>query len=255
MAPQYVDLEYEGNGIAEYQFWNRTSGKWDDTACQYADGGGDGDGSRCAKMDCHNEDTHFSLLGFFKHRSYDDWMEQLFKHEGMCVWSDEQYSFMKQAREAWPGGCTASGSTTPEGETLYYDVKPMPRGRIAVGLYLDPQCIVDYSSDTSVVEEVVGNFFLNGGDRHGNEENDGNDYSSDSLAQSMSRWNSAFDVWSYCHPCVAYDLENTSGEKYTNGNYYGGNRKRRNLGGESYPEGDLFECYDAAGYTNVNQVS
>ena len=75
----YVDLEYEGGGIGEYQYYNRTSGSWDDTACYYADGsgnsggsgdnndGGDGDygdyNSRCAKMDCHEEDTNFSVLG------------------------------------------------------------------------------------------------------------------------------------------------------------------------------------------------
>ena len=77
----YVDLNYEGGGIGEYQYWNRTSHKWDKSACQNTE---EGD-SRCAKMDCHKEDTGFAMLGFFKHRSYDDWMEQLFKHEGMCV--------------------------------------------------------------------------------------------------------------------------------------------------------------------------
>lgn len=257
-------MEYEGSGIAEYQYWNRTTNSWDNSACQYAEHGDKndgGDGSRCAKMDCHEEDTHFSLLGFFKHRSYDDWMGQLFKHEGMCVWSDDEYSFMKKAREAWPRGCTASGSTTPGGETLYYDIKPMPYGRIAVGLYLDAQCIVDYSSDTSVVEEVVGNFFVN--NRGSHDSGDGGDYSGESLAESMERWNSAFDVWHICHPCVAHDLTNRDGSKYLaddddnyyykyyGNNYYG---NRRKLGGESSANGETFECYDDAGYTNVNQV-
>jgi hypothetical protein len=70
---------------------------WDDSACPDAQqGGGGGDeeeeqgNSRCAKMDCHLDDTNFQLLGFFKHRSYDDWMEQLFKHEGVCVWREEE---------------------------------------------------------------------------------------------------------------------------------------------------------------------
>lgn len=67
----YVDLEYEGNGIGEYQFWNSDQQKWDTTSCNYVEN------SRCAKMDCHLEDTHWSLLGLFKHRSYDDWMEQV----------------------------------------------------------------------------------------------------------------------------------------------------------------------------------
>ena len=232
-------MDYEGSEIAEYQYWNSTKNTWDATACKYADGN---DGSRCAKMDCHLEDTHFQLLGFFKHRSYDDWMEQLFKHEGMCVWSDDEYSFMKDAREAWPRGCTDSGATTEDGDPLYYDIKPMPGGRIAVGLYSDTKCIVDYSSDTEVVEQVLGNFFTNR--RNSHDSKDDEDYdSSESLETSLAKWNSAFDVWHICHPCVAHDLENTQGNKYSGYDDDG----RRKLG-------DVFECYDDAGYTNVNQV-
>ena len=67
-------MDYEGGGIGEYQYWDRSTEQWDATACNYAEGGS----SRCAKMDCHLETTHFSVLGFFKHKNYDDWMEQLF---------------------------------------------------------------------------------------------------------------------------------------------------------------------------------
>ena len=97
-STQYVDFDYEGGGIGEYQYWDRENNKWDDTACQYSGS------SRCAKMDCHKDDTHWRLLGFFKHRYIDDYFEQLFKHEGMCVWSEEEYAFMKNAREQWPQG-------------------------------------------------------------------------------------------------------------------------------------------------------
>ena len=68
----YVDLDYEGGGIGEYQYYNGTSGEWNDSACYYAEGGSAGDDdkgyqSRCAKMDCHEEDTSFAIIGFFKH--------------------------------------------------------------------------------------------------------------------------------------------------------------------------------------------
>lgn len=81
--PQYVDLEYEGGGIGEYQYWDRTtqqvfncstnsalsfffcliitfgsSSQWNDTSCEYAEGGRRDrkdrkleEESRCAKMD------------------------------------------------------------------------------------------------------------------------------------------------------------------------------------------------------------
>eukprot|EP00804_Cyclotella_cryptica_P002572 CCRYP_010406-RA/>CCRYP_010406-RA protein AED:0.04 eAED:0.04 QI:451/1/1/1/1/1/3/884/508 len=269
----YVDTGYEGGGIGEYQYWDADSQSWDDTPCYYAKGNGghqqdnqngdaaNGNGqynSRCAKMDCHLEDTHFSVLGFFKHRNYDDWMEQLFKHEGMCVWSDEEYAFMKRARKAWPRGCASTGTTISGADgnasPLYYDIRPLRNGRIAVGLYTDEQCITEYPASTSTVEGIVGNIFLNA-DNHDN--NNNYDFSGDSFAESMNRWDSAFDIWRTCHPCVAYDLENTDGTKYytddDDGYYDDGGRRKRKLGGNYKAQGDVFECYDDAGYTNVNQ--
>ncbi|KAL7554809.1 hypothetical protein ACHAWF_018358 [Thalassiosira exigua] len=302
----YVDQYYEDGGIGEYQYWDPDNQAWDDTPCYYAEqgshqsGSGSGDrrrarsndndygdyNSRCAKMDCHLEDTNFSLLGFFKHRSYDDWMEQLFKHEGMCVWSEEQYAFMKNARKAWPSGCSSTGSTVKvDGSStyLYYDIKPLSNGRIAIGLYTDTQCITEYPASTDYIEEVVGNVFTNSGSQHsGSGDYSDYDFSSDTLSESMDRWDNAFDVWRTCHPCVAHDLENTGGNLYTDDDddyadaYYDDaaqddaaqddaaqddanqrnrrkRKRKRKLGGEYSAQGDVFECYDDAGYTNVNQ--
>lgn len=229
-------MDYEGGGIGEYQYFNITKNQWDQSACQ-ASGS-----SRCAKMDCHLDDTHFSLLGFFKHKSYDDWMEQLFKHEGICVWNDEEYAFMKNARKAWPQGCIDSYTTTSDGTEIYYDIKPVQGGDIEVGLYTDTRCISEYqptsSNDPITVENVLGNFF---GDASGSGDDYYYDFSSDTLQQSMQRWNNAFAKFRVCQPCVAYDIENTDGSKFANDDG----------GGE---EGDMFDCYDDADYTNVNQV-
>ena len=123
---QYVDLDYQGGGIGEYKYWDRDKRAWDQTACDYTGS------SRCAKMDCHVDNTHFSLLGFFKHKSYDEWMGQLFKHEGSCVWSQSEYNFMSNAREAWPTGCKASGYSSSDGKAIYYDTKPIQGGSITI---------------------------------------------------------------------------------------------------------------------------
>jgi hypothetical protein len=47
-------------------------------------------------MDCHEPNLHFKLVGVFKEMNgFYDWGEQLFKHEGYCVWNDEDtYEFM-----------------------------------------------------------------------------------------------------------------------------------------------------------------
>jgi len=234
----YVDLDYQGGGIGEYQFYDAETKKWDDSACKYTGS------ERCAKMDCHLESTHFSLLGFFKHKSYDDWMEQLFKHEGMCVWTDEEYAFMKNARESWPEGCIKSGKYTADGEYIYYDIKPIQGGDIEMGLYTDTQCITEYQStgkqDPITVENILGNFLLQKGDYY--------DFYDDTLEDSMARWTSAFNKFRLCQPCVAYDMENIDGTKYMGDDYYGGDGNNNNNEG-----GNMFDCYDDADYTNVNQ--
>ena len=150
---------------------------------------------------------------------------------------------MKPAREAWPQGCTNSYATTDDGNEIYYDIRPVQGGKIEVGLYTDTQCIKEYKSDDSndpiTVENLLGNFFLNNGGSGDND--DYYDFSYDTLEESMNRWNSAFDKFDICQPCVAYDLQNFDGTKYYDDD--GGNAG-----------GDMFDCYDDADYTNVNQV-
>jgi len=237
-------LEYEGGGIGEYVYWDRKNQVWDSTACEYSGSG------RCAKMDCHLDNTHFSLLGFFKHKSYDDWMEQLFKHEGMCIWTDEEYAFMSEARETWPQGCTLSGTTTENGNPIYYDLKPVSGGGITLALYTDERCVTEYQkqgkSDPITIENVIGNILVEG-DGSGDGSNDNNyDFASEygTLEASLQAWDSAFDIFKICHPCVAHDLLNYGyngngeyGENY--GKYtYGNDDDAYNYGGG----GADFDC-------------
>ena len=67
---QYVDLDYSGEGIGEYQFFDRHSGSWDKKSCIAENG-------RCAQFDCHLSNTNFKLLGLFKEPNYHQWMEQV----------------------------------------------------------------------------------------------------------------------------------------------------------------------------------
>lgn len=201
-------------------------------------------------MDCHLSNTHFSLIGFFKEPNYGEWMEQLFKHEGDCVWTDEEFQFMQGDRDAWPEECGATGFTTSSGSTLYYDLKPAPYGSYDIGLYTDSACIEEYTGDEYTAKDVVGGD--NGGD-------DGGD-----LYDDLATWNSAFDVFKQCQPCKAYMLTDiVAGMGYeanADGNRYGdadannnGGRLRKLQDGED-GEDEEFRCHDAAGYDSVNQV-
>ena len=165
---------------------------------------------------------------------------------------------MKNARRAWPKGCSDTYSTVNvNGRTvsLYYDIKPKQAGRIAFGLYTDEECITNYPASTDFIESIIGNRFTQERSHHSNDgDEEEYDWVNDTLAESFERWDSAFDVWRTCHPCVAHDLNNTAGDLYlTNDDGYSYGRRR--LGGEYSAQGDVFECYDDAGYTNVNQVT
>jgi len=261
---QYVDLEYEGGGIGEYQFWDPYHQQWNANSCNYAEGGsGDNKNnnngqSRCARMDCHLPDTHWTLLGFYKHRSYDDWMEQLFKHEGMCVWSEDQYSFMKSARKVWPQGCMQSAITTSDGDPVYYHVKPSSGGGITLGVYTDTRCIEEYQStgrNDPVSVETILSYHLKNNDASGS-----GDAIEVDATTFLGYWEQAFDTWKQCQPCVAYDLNNVgynADDDASRGSAYGTYRYGYdddytwNYYGQN--KGDDFDCYDDAGYTNVNQ--
>ena len=219
-----MDLDYQGGGIGEYQFYDRRAHKWDDTSCVAGSG-------RCAKMDCHLKDSNFKLLGFFKEPNYHEWMEQLFKHQGVCLWTDNEYNFMSTDRYLWPCYCTSTGKMDEDGNILYYDTKPMAEGRIGLGLYTDERCKYDYVGNMDIMEILESG----GGDK--------NDYGSVAqLRKGLEDWNEAFDVFKVCQPCKAYNLGyNTDVNK--------GDRQ----GGDQENDGYAFACYDDADYLNVNQ--
>lgn len=256
-------MDYQGGGIGEYQYYDKTSGQWNDIPCGLVEDG------RCAKMDCHEEGSHWTLLGMFKHKSLDDWMEQLFKHEGMCVWSENEYDFMSDAREAWPEGCAQSGKTSSNGQSIYYAVKPIADGKITMGLYTDTRCVEEYVSqgddDPITVENVVGNVLAEGGSGDNNNEDNDDDYYEDSFAGSLARWDDALDTFRICQPCVAYDVNNwgynldddaNKGSAYGTYRYgYDDDYRYNYYYGNGNAQGSDFDCYDDADYTNVNQVS
>jgi hypothetical protein len=181
-------------------------------------------------MDCHLKDSNFKLLGFFKEPNYHEWMEQLFKHQGVCLWTDQEYSFMQTDRYLWPCTCSSTGQKDEDGNLLYYDTKPMPEGRIGLGLYTDTRCKYDYMGEMDIMQVLESG----GGDK--------NKYGSVSaLTKGLEAWNSAFDAFKVCQPCKAYNLG------------YNSDLKEGGRQGGDDDAGYSFDCYDDADYVNVNQ--
>jgi hypothetical protein len=182
-------------------------------------------------MDCHLPDTNFKLLGFFKEPRWDEWMEQLFKHEGVCLWDDDEYQMMQTDRETWPYGCTATDYNDEKtGGTLYYDLKPEIHGDISIGLYTDTSCIVDYTGQYTP-DTVVSDL---------------------PCEEDLAAWNDAFDVFKICQPCKTYPFQNILSRSTPSNN----NDDNYNTNDDAYDDNySGLYCYDDAGYHNVNQVS
>lgn len=250
-----MDPNYQGGGIGEYQYYNVSTNSWDTAACELR-----GD-SRCAPMDCHlSNTTTWQLMGVYKEAEYfgnDAFFEQLFKHEGICVWNDEDlYDFMSNARQyAWPEGCVA----TPY-NGLYLDLKPTLNGNMTYGLYTDYICKTEYTDSSPSVETVAKSMGLLYG-------------------SNLDKWNDALEIYKVCQPCKAYNLQVT--DPYSGSYRYseGGDGRRRRMDQQdpnnkntqddmdrdlsyynSYyyydsddPNQGYFQCDDEAHYTNVNQ--
>jgi len=233
-------------------------------------------------------------MGVYKEAEYfgnDAFFEQLFKHEGYCLWNDEDlYEFMSDTREeAWPEGCVETGYSLSgsDGYTyyLYLDLKPTYNGNMSYGLYMDEYCKYEYKGSKVRVDDVAKTMGLLYGSY-------------------LNKWNEALEVYKVCQPCMAYNLQVTSpsssssnnyydnyegynenvasygnygygnniGNQGDNGQYYdsnnnndnqwwkwwgGGNRRRLGEDDDGYTydvnEG-YFRCDDIADWTNVNQV-
>lgn len=145
-------------------------------------------------MDCHLPNTEFELLGFFKEPNYDEWMEQLFKHLGICIWTDAEYEFMQDDRELWPTYCTAVGDEDGDGDGLYYHVKPLSGGSMTIGIYSDAACIEEYNDSKDALTILGDAYGYADADDEGQDNGD-EDYTVADLEEYIDKWNSAFDIF------------------------------------------------------------
>jgi hypothetical protein len=187
LLQQYVDLEYSGNGAGEYAYYDRHRKEWNREACEESGGNG-----RCVKMDCHEPNTHFKLLGIFKEPDYSTFLEELFTFQGNCIWTDQEYSSMASAMNIIPDGCTKADNG------LYYDMKPEAGGSMTIGLYTDYNCVEEYTGSITVGETVAAMA----------DDDDSTQKMALALDDSSSAdsWNDALDAFKICQPCKATNL-------------------------------------------------
>lgn len=200
MWAAYVDESYSGGGIGEYAIFDTSNGYYDYTACN-THGNGD-----CKLMDCHDTSSeNWKLMGVYKEASYfgnDAFFEQLFKHEGVCVWNDEDlYDFMSETRESsWSSGCLSTGIAYGD-YGLYIDLKPTFNGNMTYSLYTDYVCSIEYEGYDYNVESVAANMGLLYGSY-------------------MEAWNDAMEPFKVCQPCRAYNLQSSKNSRYSSSSSY-----------------------------------
>jgi len=236
----YHDPRYRGGAIGEYQFFDLDTRSWDASSCT---------SSRCAKMDCHEPHTHFKLVGVFKETDgMYDWTEQLFKHEGYCIWNDEDvYEEMEDWMGRWPTTCTELNSPDDDGNTLYLHTLPLAGGNMTFGIFTDEDCTT-ISSSVSLSDYILLYYYA----YYGNNEK-GREVA-ETYEAAIEAWNLKMSTFKVCQPCVAYNLGQTSSNR-RNGRR-AQNRKRHLGDNENDGDGEEqshYNCYDDAGYTNVNQ--
>jgi len=201
-------------------------------------------------MDCHLSDTHYTLLGVFKALQPTEWLEQLFKHEGICIWTSQEYKMAQIVRRSLPEKCTAIGYVGNDhksgdkqqnyyakevtvGAGLYFHIKPEMGGNIGLGLYSDSACSSEYSGSLTMAKVIQSNYDMC--DTYYNYNTSGYYYSDwmeecgknnpAILYRFLNDFNDAMNIYKQCQSCVAYSLNSND-----------------------------FQCYDDAGYTNCMQV-
>ena len=191
----YVDSGYRqycGNGIREYQIYDPNKNVWDATTCS-------GRWSRYAQLDCHEANKGFDLLSVYKETNgMYDWWEQLFKHEGYCVWNnDEDYATMQTWMKAWPDSCQLLDITDSRGNPLYLDLMPLSGGDMKLAIYIDSTCSKVSSMD---YESYTIKYYKSLRYRNQTGYNVAKEY-----AEAINTWNYRMKSFKVCQPCITYN--------------------------------------------------
>lgn len=229
MYAVYVDPDYEGNGLGEYAYYDSSSGNY---KCY-------NNGKCLRKMNCHEESysssSSWQLIGVFRIdkaiSENDGWMEQLFKHAGICYWGEDNYKFASEMRKILPTSCTAT--TSSNGNTLYYDIHPLPNAQLTIGLYKDSQCNQPYYTNnknwnykafTNTNKWISYKNFSSSKLSPWNNNNIDVYSLVGTTSSDFDKFNDLLQEYTICQPCTAFYLQSQD-----------------------------FTCNDDAGYTNCNQ--
>ncbi|KAL3927955.1 MAG: hypothetical protein SGARI_005177 [Bacillariaceae sp.] len=142
-------------------------------------------------------------------------------------------------------GCQGMYLSDSYGNSLYRDIRPLPGGNITDGLYWDEDCTLKASM---TFFEYIVQFYAN----YYYDEDAGYDAAS-SWQANTDKWNELMGDFKICQPCRAYARHVNSGDDDDDHRRF----LARMLGDDNEGEGSDerwgYNCYDDAGYENVDQ--
>ncbi|KAL3804180.1 hypothetical protein HJC23_013699 [Cyclotella cryptica] len=151
---------------------------------------------------------------------------------------------MEEWMEKWPTSCKQLSMPDYYGNTLYIAVHPLPEGNMTLEVYNDNKCTI-LSEEMDLESYILMLYSYYGYSQRGEQV-------AQQYSEAIETWNEKMSVFKICQPCRAYNLFYDDDK---NNNEH--NHRNRALGGnENDGEGEeqeRYNCYDDAGYTNVNQ--
>ena len=146
----------------------------------------------------------------------DTFFEQLFKHQGVCLWGGDNsdYQFMQTLR----GEMESYGTCEYVKYRVFIGAKPAEGGDLQLAIYSDSDCKKERSGYS--VDRYVSSS------------------SGYTWTKALNKWNNLMKAYKTCQPCRAYSKT--------------ANYQRRQLieynDGAGADEKNGFNCYDDAGY-------
>jgi len=177
----YVNPNYQGNGYDEYFGDNPTS-----------------------KLDCHQPDTNWVLLGVYRQEFY-QYIEQISKH----LWAIDEYEYvvaLAGLKYMTKSDCFYVGATS-SGTSIYAGVAPQPYGKFKMALYTDDYCLTPDTSLGMTYDDfgLQSNIYLGSKDKTNDDTYDwAKDWWYNTQEYTLTQLNDVYEEYKYCTTCVDY---------------------------------------------------
>jgi hypothetical protein len=155
-----------------------------------------------SKLDCHNSDTSWKLVGVYRQEFY-QFIEQISKH----LWAIDDYEYIVARAGLMyisDGDCFQVGNDK-YGNAIMAGVQPMEGGRFQMALYTDDYCLTPDES-LGTYDDYVAQTDVNLGskDQGDGQADDLYTWWYETQEYTLTKLNAVYEEYMYCTPCMDY---------------------------------------------------